>query len=101
MKEYVEVPDALLRKTPELRKYFDQSYAYVGSLKPKPKPRKLPQRSVDCYAVSADVSSGLTPIEHTHPACGSQASCLPPVFCVVLCLLFTAVCLRPPDLCFL
>src|SRR5207245_4280851 len=25
MKEYVEVPDALLRKTPELRKYFDQS----------------------------------------------------------------------------
>ncbi len=36
MKEYVEVPDALLRKTTELRKYFDRSYAYVGSLKPKP-----------------------------------------------------------------
>jgi TfoX/Sxy family transcriptional regulator of competence genes len=40
MKEYVEVPDALLRKTPELRKYFDQSYAYVGSLKPKPTTKK-------------------------------------------------------------
>jgi len=36
MREYVEVPDALLAKTRELKKYFDQSYAYVGSLKPKP-----------------------------------------------------------------
>src|SRR5258706_16065310 len=27
MKEYVQVPDALLKKTQELRKYFDQSYA--------------------------------------------------------------------------
>jgi TfoX/Sxy family transcriptional regulator of competence genes len=40
MKEYVAVPDALLRKTQELRKYFDLSYAYVGSLKPKPTTRK-------------------------------------------------------------
>src|SRR5215475_14076217 len=32
--EYVEVPDALLAKTSELKKYFDASYAYVGSLKP-------------------------------------------------------------------
>jgi TfoX/Sxy family transcriptional regulator of competence genes len=40
MKEYVEVPDALLKKTQELRKYFDQSYAYVGSLKPKPTTKK-------------------------------------------------------------
>ena len=36
MKEYVEVPDELLQKTQELKKYFDISYAYVGSLKPKP-----------------------------------------------------------------
>jgi len=36
MKEYVEVPDALLKKTRELKKYFDLSYAYVSSLKPKP-----------------------------------------------------------------
>src|SRR5215467_13605952 len=36
LKEYVEVPDALLKKTRELKKYFDISYAYVGALKPKP-----------------------------------------------------------------
>ena len=35
MKEYVEVPDTLLKKTAELKKYFDLSYAYVSSLKPK------------------------------------------------------------------
>ena len=35
MHEYVDVPDALLAKTAELRKYFDASYAYVSSLKPK------------------------------------------------------------------
>jgi TfoX/Sxy family transcriptional regulator of competence genes len=40
MKEYVQVPDALLKKTQELRKYFDLSYAYVGSLKPKPTTKK-------------------------------------------------------------
>jgi hypothetical protein len=40
MKEYVEVPNALLKKTAELRKYFDLSYAYVGSLKPKPTTKK-------------------------------------------------------------
>ena len=33
--EYVEVPDSLLASTPELKKYFDSSYEYVGSLKPK------------------------------------------------------------------
>ena len=39
MKEYVGVPDALLRKTSEVRKYFGMSVAYVGSLKPKPTSR--------------------------------------------------------------
>ncbi|MBC8875049.1 MAG: hypothetical protein H8E44_36970 [Planctomycetes bacterium] len=39
MREYVEVPDALLKKTRELKKYFDLSFAYVGSLKPKPTKR--------------------------------------------------------------
>jgi TfoX/Sxy family transcriptional regulator of competence genes len=39
-KEYVEVPDALLEKTSELKKYFAQSFAYVSSLKPKPTTRK-------------------------------------------------------------
>src|SRR5260370_26458360 len=39
-KEYVEVPDALLAKTRELKKYFDLSYAYFSSLKPKPTTKK-------------------------------------------------------------
>ena len=36
MKEYVTVPDSLLGNTKELRKYFDLSYQYVQTLKPKP-----------------------------------------------------------------
>ena len=39
-KEYVAVPDVLLKKTRELKKYFDASYEYVRSLKPKPTTRK-------------------------------------------------------------
>jgi hypothetical protein len=35
-KEYVTVPDALLAKTKELKPYFEISYEYVKSLKPKP-----------------------------------------------------------------
>ena len=40
MKEYAVVPDALLAKTSELQKYFDISYKYVSSLKPKPTTKK-------------------------------------------------------------
>jgi TfoX/Sxy family transcriptional regulator of competence genes len=40
LKEYVAVTEALLKKTPELKKYFDQSYDYVASLKPKPTKKK-------------------------------------------------------------
>jgi TfoX/Sxy family transcriptional regulator of competence genes len=40
LKEYVDVPDALLKKTKELQRYFDQSYAYVSSINPKPTRRK-------------------------------------------------------------
>ena len=40
MKEYVEVPDTLLRKTSELKKYFQLSHTYVSSLKPKPTSKK-------------------------------------------------------------
>jgi TfoX/Sxy family transcriptional regulator of competence genes len=40
MKEYVEVPDALLKKSRELRKVFDLSYAYAASLKPKATKKK-------------------------------------------------------------
>ena len=38
--EYVEVPDALLSSTRELKKIFDVSYAYASSLKPKPTTKK-------------------------------------------------------------
>ena len=40
MKEYVEVPDALLAKTTILKKVFDASFQYVSSLKPKPTAKK-------------------------------------------------------------
>jgi hypothetical protein len=40
MKEYVVVPETLLAKTKELKPYFDASYAFVGSLKPKATTRK-------------------------------------------------------------
>lgn len=35
-KEFAVVPDTLLAKTKELKPYFDKSYEYVASLKPKP-----------------------------------------------------------------
>ncbi|MCI0550258.1 MAG: hypothetical protein L0287_04835 [Anaerolineae bacterium] len=35
MKEYVAVPEKLLKNTKELKKYLDLSYEYVKSLKPK------------------------------------------------------------------
>ncbi len=34
-KDYVTVPESLLSKTKELRKYLDISYAYAKTLKPK------------------------------------------------------------------
>src|SRR6516225_4702912 len=34
--EFVEVPDSFLSATLELKRFFDRSYEYVGSLKPKP-----------------------------------------------------------------
>ena len=40
MKEYVTVPDSLLRNTKELQKYFELSYEYIGTLKPKPSKKK-------------------------------------------------------------
>jgi hypothetical protein len=38
--EYVEVPDSLFSSTRELKKFFDCSYDYVRSLKPKPAAKK-------------------------------------------------------------
>jgi len=40
MKEYVEVPFALLKNTKALKKYFDISVEYIASLKPKPTTKK-------------------------------------------------------------
>jgi hypothetical protein len=39
-KEYVTVPDSLLRNTKELQKYFDMSYQYAQALKPKASKKK-------------------------------------------------------------
>ena len=36
MKEYVLIPDKLLNSPKELKKYFERSYAYAKTLKPKP-----------------------------------------------------------------
>jgi TfoX/Sxy family transcriptional regulator of competence genes len=44
LEEYVLVPDDLLRKTQELKKFFDLSYAYVGSLKPSTKKKAAKKR---------------------------------------------------------
>ena len=35
MKEYVEIPQKLLQDTKELKKYFELSYKYINTLKPK------------------------------------------------------------------
>src|SRR5215475_8685500 len=40
MPEYVAVPDSLMKKTKELKKYLDLSYEYVQTLKPKPTTKK-------------------------------------------------------------
>jgi TfoX/Sxy family transcriptional regulator of competence genes len=40
MKEYVTVPDGLLRNTKELKKYLEASYEYARTLKPKPTKKK-------------------------------------------------------------
>jgi hypothetical protein len=39
MKEYVAVSKDLLRETAELQPWFDQSYEWIGTLKPKPTAR--------------------------------------------------------------
>ena len=44
MKEYVVVPDELLRDTKVLKKYFDASYEYLTTLKPKPTTKKSKTR---------------------------------------------------------
>jgi TfoX/Sxy family transcriptional regulator of competence genes len=40
LKEYVTVPDDLLKKTKELKRWFEESYAYAQTLKPKATKKK-------------------------------------------------------------
>ena len=40
MKEYVVIPDQLLKETEQLSEYFKMSLVYVASLKPKPTKKK-------------------------------------------------------------
>jgi len=40
MKEYVTIPDDLLAKTEELKKYLEISLKYIKTLKPKPTQKK-------------------------------------------------------------
>lgn len=56
MKEYVLVPDALLRNTAKMAGYFADSYAYVSSLKPKPTTRGKP-RAADVKAAKASAKN--------------------------------------------
>ena len=39
-KEYVDVPDSLLRNLEKLAKYLKASFSHLGELKPKPRQRK-------------------------------------------------------------
>jgi hypothetical protein len=45
MKEFVAVPETLLRKTRELQPYLNLSYDYVGGLKPKPTKKPARKKS--------------------------------------------------------
>ena|SRR5271156_474617 len=43
--EYVVVPDSLLSKTSELKRFFEIGYEYVASLKPKPARKKTAKKT--------------------------------------------------------
>jgi hypothetical protein len=53
MKEYVEVPDSLLRNVDELAQHFRTSYAYVSSLKPKSTTRRTKTSGAQTPSISA------------------------------------------------
>jgi hypothetical protein len=46
MKEYAEVPPDLLENTTQSQHYFDISYSYTATLKPKPTKKKPSKESV-------------------------------------------------------
>ena len=43
-KEYVVVPDSLLKNTKEFKKYFAESYNHISSLKPKATTKAKPKK---------------------------------------------------------
>ncbi|HEX4850141.1 MAG TPA: hypothetical protein VFV08_05000 [Puia sp.] len=45
MKEYVVVPDDMLKQKVKLKKYFEDSYEYVSALKPKPTKKGTAKKS--------------------------------------------------------
>jgi hypothetical protein len=45
MKDFVAVPDSLLEKTEELKKYLNMSFAYVKTLKPKATKKAAPKKA--------------------------------------------------------
>jgi len=53
MKEYVKVPDSLLEKTSELKKYFDRSAAYAKTLKPKATAKKKGEKNPELINVKS------------------------------------------------
>ncbi len=60
MEEYVAVPDALLAKTSELKPFFDASYRYVASLKPKPTTRAKQAKPEKKSSAKKAAKSGVT-----------------------------------------
>ncbi len=52
-KEYVDVPDTLLKKTAELAPFFELSYTYVSGLKPKPTKTAATKQAAPKKAASA------------------------------------------------
>ncbi len=58
MKEYVVVPDSLLKKTKELTPYIEKSFAYVKTLK-KQNPVQKRKRS-NCLGSEGGLKKGIT-----------------------------------------
>jgi hypothetical protein len=50
-KEYVTVPDSLLRNTDELRPWVDRSYRHVSAMKPKPTTKPAGKKDAAAGAV--------------------------------------------------
>ncbi len=72
LKEYVEVPDALLERTEELKQCFDLSYAYVATLKPKPTKRIFMMEWLAWWCYSS--GGRLAPPSEGEALCGLRSN---------------------------